>query len=79
VPEDNVILKDLHALLTAYDTYVTTPERQSSRAWIFQANPQFFDARRAVKQLRMCAGMRSNVPVQRAAESSANFVDLVGV
>ena len=53
VPEDNVILNDLHALLTAYETYVTTCERQSSRAWIFQANPEFFDARGAVKQLRM--------------------------
>jgi 5-methylcytosine-specific restriction enzyme B len=52
VPEDNLITNDLHALLTAYNSYVTRREEQSRRAWIFQANPEFFDARGAVKELK---------------------------
>lgn len=55
VPSDENIEDDLEAVLHAYDIYVDTRNAEnsegSSRAWIFQANPNFFDLRGALDSL----------------------------
>jgi MrcB-like, N-terminal domain/EVE domain len=60
VPNDDAILKDLEAVLAAYDQYVerkfaepptTSIPAQSKGHWLFQVNPKFFDIRRALNNL----------------------------
>ena len=61
VPTDEAILKDLESVLTAYDQYVghkilETPEPPTSPEtnghWLFQANPKYYDIRRALNDLQ---------------------------
>ena len=52
VPPDDAIIADLQTLLAAYDTYVTSKSSSAAKAkgaWIFQANPNIFDTRGAIR------------------------------
>lgn len=51
VPADNEIASDLTLLLTAYDQYLSTRVNQSN-TWIFQASPEYYDIRGAVRVLK---------------------------
>jgi hypothetical protein len=60
IPNDDVILNDLEAVLAAYDQYVertiVEPQKTPIPAppkghWLFQANPKIFDIRRALNNL----------------------------
>lgn len=51
VPADNDIVSDLTLLLSAYDEYLATRLKQSN-TWIFQASPEYYDIRGAVRVLK---------------------------
>lgn len=54
VPDDAVILNDLDAVLIAYDKYLKQLQ-PTSRSWIFQTNPKYYDLENALKSLKELA------------------------
>jgi hypothetical protein len=53
VPPDEELLEDLDQLLSLYGQYVDRKTKvRDHNTWIFQANPRYFDLRRALGQLK---------------------------
>ncbi len=52
VPDDDSIEADVAALLNAYDHYLSNKPAAAARAWIFQANPQYYDLENALESLK---------------------------
>jgi 5-methylcytosine-specific restriction protein B len=55
LPQDEALLQDLEAVLSAYDKYLSQQPNEragaTKRTWIFQSNPAMYDLTRAVKIL----------------------------
>lgn len=43
VPSDQELLRDLHAVVKAYDNYLLRREHREPQHWIFQSNPKIWD------------------------------------